>query len=172
VSTQDTKFFNTFSLVIGLLIAVTLAILAFARSVAARTEVAEVYSDAMYVASVDERVKPFAREAVAGQDNSAMKIEAPAGGATIALAVPKDGPALYDAVCKTCHGTGLAGAPTAGNKALWGPRIAKGKATLYDHALHGFTGTTGVMPAKGGRPDLSDDLVKSGVDYLVSLAQK
>ena len=45
MSTQDTKFFNTFSLVIGLLIAVTLAILAFARSVAARTEVAEVYSD-------------------------------------------------------------------------------------------------------------------------------
>jgi cytochrome c5 len=28
------------------------------------------------------------------------------------------------------------------------------------------------MPAKGGRTDLSDDLVKSGVDYLVSLAQK
>jgi len=28
------------------------------------------------------------------------------------------------------------------------------------------------MPAKGGRPDLNDDLVRSGVDYLVSLAQK
>ncbi len=172
MSTQDAKFFNTFSLVIGLLIAVTLAILAFARSVAARTEVAEVYSDQMYVASVDERVKPFAREAVAGQDNSAMKIEAPAGATTVALAVPKDGPALYEAVCKTCHGAGLAGAPTAGNKALWAPRIAKGKPTLYDHALHGYTGTAGVMPAKGGRADLSDDLVKSGVDYLVSLAQK
>ena len=172
MSQQDTKFFNTFSLVIGVLIACTLAILALGRSIAARTEVAEVYSDAMYVASVDERVKPFAREAIAGKDNTALKIEAPAGAATVALAVPKDGPALYDAVCKTCHGTGLAGAPTAGNKALWGPRIAKGKPTLYDHALHGFTGTTGVMPAKGGRTDLSDDLVKSGVDYLVSLAQK
>lgn len=172
MSHQDTKFFNTFTLVIGLLIAVTLAILALARSVAARTEVPEVYSDAMYVASVDERVKPFAREAVAGKDNSALKIEAPAGSATVALAVPKDGPALYEALCKTCHATGLAGAPTAGDKALWAPRIAKGKATLYDHALHGFTGTTGVMPAKGGRPDLNDDLVRSGVDYLVSLAQK
>ena len=79
MSTQDTKFFNTFSVVIGALIAVTLAILALARSVAARTEVPEVYADPLYVASVDERVKPFAREAVAGRDNSAMKIEAPAG---------------------------------------------------------------------------------------------
>jgi cytochrome c5 len=27
------------------------------------------------------------------------------------------------------------------------------------------------MPAKGGRADLPDDLVKQGVDYMVSLAQ-
>jgi hypothetical protein len=26
--------------------------------------------------------------------------------------------------------------------------------TLYDHALHGFTGTSGTVPAKGGRTDV------------------
>jgi cytochrome c5 len=101
-----------------------------------------------------------------------MAIKAPAGaGPAVALAVPKDGHDLYESLCKTCHGTGLAGAPKSGDKSVWGPRIAEGKPTLYQHALSGYTGKTGVMPAKGGRTDLSDDLIKQGVDYLVSLAQ-
>ena len=69
------------------------------------------------------------------------------------------------------HGAGIAGAPKAGDKAAWGPRIAKGTATLYDHAIHGFQGTAGVMPAKGGRTDAPDDLVKQAVDYMVGLAK-
>ena len=85
--------------------------------------------------------------------------------------MPKDGKALFESVCSVCHGPGLAGAPKAGDKAAWGPRIAEGKATLYQHALNGYNGKTGVMPAKGGRTDLPDDLIKQGVDYMVSLAQ-
>jgi cytochrome c5 len=165
VSKQDTHFFNTFSMVIGGLIAIALMIFALARTVAGRTEVPEVYADANYVASVDDRIKPFAREAVAGQDNSAMVIQAVAtpGGAT-ALPVPKDGPSLYEAVCKNCHGPGLIGAPKFGDHASWAPRIAKGKnALLYEHALKGFN----AMPAKGSRTDLSDELIKAGVDYMV-----
>jgi cytochrome c5 len=109
---------------------------------------------------------------VAGQDNSAMAIKAPVtAGPAIAMAVPKNGTDLFETVCKTCHGTGLAGAPKAGDKSAWGPRIAEGKATLYQHALNGYSGKTGVMPAKGGRTDLPDDLIKQGVDYMVSLAQ-
>jgi cytochrome c5 len=101
-----------------------------------------------------------------------MAIKAPAGaGAEVALPVPKTGAELFQAVCSTCHATGLAGAPKAGDKAAWGPRIAEGKATLYQHALNGYTGKTGIMPAKGGRTDLPDDLIKQGVDYMVSLAQ-
>ena len=171
MSKQDTHFFNTFSMIIGLLIVVALLIFALARVVADRTQVKEVYEDPKYVASTEERIKPFVREAVAGQDNSAMQIEAAPLGAGVALAVPKDGPALYEAVCKTCHATGLVGAPKFGDHSAWAPRIAKGKASLYEHALKGFTGTVGVMPAKGGRADLTDDLIKAGVDYLVSKGQ-
>jgi cytochrome c5 len=172
-SNQDTHFFNNFSVVIGILVTVTVLLFALARSVAGRTQVADTYTDPQYVAGVADRVKPFVRVAVAGQDNSALKIEAPAAtGAAVVLAVPKNGPDLFQAVCKTCHGTGLAGAPKAGDKADWASRIAEGKPTLYQHALNGYTGKTGVMPAKGGRTDLNDDLIKQGVDYMVSLAQK
>jgi cytochrome c5 len=172
VSTHDSHFINIFSLVIGILVAIALLLLALARSVAARTQEVDVYSDSSYVASVEARVAPFAHEAVAGQDNSALAIQAPAGAGPAAVqAVPKNGMELFQAVCSACHGAGLAGAPKAGDKSAWGPRIAEGKATLYQHALGGFNGKTGVMPAKGGRTDLPDDLIKQGVDYMVSLAQ-
>jgi cytochrome c5 len=171
VNKNDSQFVNVFSLVIGVLMSVALALLFLAREVAARTEGQHAYSDPAYVASVLERVQPVGQEAVAGQDNSALAIKAPAGAAATALTVPKDGKALFEAVCSVCHGAGIAGAPKAGDKAAWGARIAEGKATLYQHALQGYTGKTGAMPAKGGRTDLPDDLIKQGVDYMVSLAQ-
>ena len=80
------------------------------------------------------------------------------------------GKSTYDHVCFMCHAQGVAGAPKIGDKAAWAPRIKQGKATLYEHALKGFTGDTGVMPMKGGRPDLSDAEVKAAVDYLISLS--
>jgi cytochrome c5 len=174
VSKQDTHFFNTFSVVLGLLVAFALLVFAFARHVGATTQVPQVLKDPLLVRAVDERTRPPVRIAVAGQDNSAMKIQAvavPGGAAASALPVPKDGHELYEAACKACHGSGLAGAPKMGDKAAWGPRMAQGKAMLYEHASKGFQGNAGVMPAKGGRTDLSDDLVHSAVDYMVSQTQ-
>jgi cytochrome c5 len=172
VSKQDSQFITTFSVVIGILVVITILLFALARTVAGHTQVVDVYKDPIYLASMQRNTAPLTKEAVAGQDNSAMAIKAPAGaGPAVAMAVPKDGHDLFDSVCKTCHGTGLAGAPKAGDKSAWGPRIAEGKPTLYQHALNGYTGKTGIMPAKGGRTDLPDDLIKQGVDYMVSLAQ-
>jgi cytochrome c5 len=54
-----------------------------------------------------------------------------------------------------------------GDRALWAPRIAQGTATLYKHAIEGYTGETGVMPPKGGRLDLSDELIRAGVDHMI-----
>jgi cytochrome c5 len=172
VSKQDSQFITTFSVVIGILVTITILLLGLARAVAGRTQVVDVYKDPIYLASLQRNTAALSKEAVAGQDNSAMAIQAPAGaGPAVAMAVPKSGAELFESVCKTCHGTGLAGAPKAGDKSAWGPRIAEGKATLYQHALNGFSGKSGVMPAKGGRTDLPDDLIKQGVDYMVSLAQ-
>lgn len=81
------------------------------------------------------------------------------------------GEKVFKATCSMCHQTGAAGAPIVGNKDDWGPRIAQGMPVLYDHALKGFTGKKGMMPAKGANPSLSDDDVKAGVDYMVSKAK-
>ncbi len=81
------------------------------------------------------------------------------------------GEKTYKAACFACHGTGAAGAPKLGDKANWGPRIKQGKDTLYTHALKGFKGNKGFMPAKGGRADLSDADVKAAVDYMISQSQ-
>ena len=79
--------------------------------------------------------------------------------------VARPGDQLYKAICATCHDAGLVGAPKTGT-ADWAPRIAKGKATLYDHAINGFN----AMPARGGA-DISDDEVKNAVDYIISQAK-
>jgi cytochrome c5 len=81
------------------------------------------------------------------------------------------GKKVFNNTCSLCHASGAAGAPIKGNKEEWGPRIAQGKDVLYKHAIEGFTGTKGAMPARGGNPKLTDDEVKAGVDYMVSLAQ-
>lgn len=176
MSKQDTHFFNVFSMVIGLLVAIAIALFALARIVASETQDKQVVQDAEYIKNVEARVAPFTQEAVAGQDNTALAIKPDAGsaqanGAAGSAAMPTTGEALFQQTCSACHGAGIAGAPKAGDKAAWGPRIAKGKDTLYDHAMHGFTGTSGVMPAKGGRTDAPDDLVKQAVDYMVGMAK-
>jgi cytochrome c5 len=168
MSKQDTHFFNNFSVVLGILVAVTIGLFAFARHIGAESQLKQTTTDPRYLASVDQRLQPVARVAVAGQDNSALKI-ASAGPPTAAPAIPTDGTAAYETACQACHGAGIAGAPKVGDKAAWGPRIAQGKETLYNHALHGFNGKTGVMPAKGGRTDWPDDLIKQAVDHILEL---
>jgi len=170
MSKQDSHFFNNFSLVLGILFAVTIGLFVLARHVGAEHQVKQVTRDPRFLASVEERLQPVSRVAIAGQDNSALKIES-VGPATPARALPADGTAAYAEGCATCHGTGLAGAPKAGDKGAWGPRIAQGKDTLYKHALEGFNGKTGVMPAKGGQTAWPDDLVREAVDHMVELAQ-
>jgi cytochrome c5 len=102
----------------------------------------------------------------------AIKVEGVAqGGSASATAMPKSGAELLQQTCDACHGQGIAGAPKLGDKAAWAPRVAEGKATLYEHALKGFQGHSGVMPAKGGRADISDELVKQAVDQMVQMAQ-
>jgi len=88
--------------------------------------------------------------------------------APAAPAAPENtvGKSVYGKTCSMCHAAGVAGAPKPGDKADWGPRIAQGKDTLYKHALEGFTGNKGMMPARGGAATLGDDEVKAAVDFM------
>lgn len=76
------------------------------------------------------------------------------------------GKSVFGKTCAMCHAAGVAGAPKPGDKADWGPRIAQGKDTMYKHAIEGFTGAKGMMPAKGGSANLTDAEVKAAVDYM------
>lgn len=111
--------------------------------------------------------------AACGKPESAPAPQAPAPAAAPAesaapAANAELGKSVYNKTCALCHAANVAGAPKPGDKADWGPRIAQGNDTLYKHAIEGFTGSKGQMPAKGGNSSLSDDEVKAGVDYMVS----
>lgn len=126
---------------------------------------------------------PAATPPAAAAPAPAAEAAAPAAPAPAAAAAPQaaaapasasdlaKGEEVFKKTCFMCHATGVAGAPKVGDKADWGPRIAQGKATLYEHAINGFTGKKGTMPAKGGNPALSDADVKAAVDYMVSKEQ-
>ena len=54
--------------------------------------------------------------------------------------------------------------------AQWVERIARGNDILKQHAIEGYTGSTGFMPAKGGSIHLSDAEVESAVEFMVGEA--
>ncbi len=79
------------------------------------------------------------------------------------------GKGVYDQSCSICHSNGVAGAPILNDVASWAPRIAQGIEVLVDHAVKGFEGGSGVMPAKGGFTQLSDEQVRSAVEYMLEM---
>ncbi|WP_137746595.1 cytochrome c5 family protein [Acidovorax sp. NB1] len=110
----------------------------------------------------DKKPEPAAAAAPA-----AVSAPAPAPAPAPAAAAENElGKSVFGKTCAMCHAAGVAGAPKPGDKADWGPRIAQGKDTLYKHAIEGFTGAKGMMPAKGGAANLSDADVKAAVDYM------
>jgi cytochrome c5 len=109
-----------------------------------------------------KRISAYGSVCVQGKScNVVVAAAAPAaaGGA------PRSGEEVYTGVCTSCHSVGLLGSPKTGDKAAWAPRIAKGKETLYNHAINGFN----AMPARGGG-EVSDQEVKNAVDYMIGKA--
>ncbi len=96
----------------------------------------------------------------------------PVGELTLATAsaahASMSGEQVFQAVCKTCHEPGIAGAPKVGDKAAWGAAIKKGYDTLVQHALNGFQEPGKVMPPRGGNPDLSDIEVERALVYMAN----
>ncbi len=91
---------------------------------------------------------------------------APAAAPAPAGAAAK-GKSIYESSCVACHAAGVAGAPKAGDKTAWAPRLKTGKDALYASALKG----KGAMPPKGGNMALPDADVKTAVDYLTGLVK-
>ena len=106
-----------------------------------------------------ERIQPYGKVCFDGDDNCDITLTASSAGVEGQV---RDGKAVYEAICQTCHGSGVLGAPKFGDAGAWGPRIAQGTNTLYDHAINGLN----AMPARGGA-DIPDEEVQNAVDYMV-----
>jgi cytochrome c5 len=88
---------------------------------------------------------------------------------TVQIAGPRvalSGEQVYEQVCKTCHGTGLAGAPKFGDKAAWAKVIKQGEKLVFAHSIQGIRG----MPPKGGDSELPDIEVYAAVVHMVNAA--
>lgn len=110
---------------------------------------------------------PVGQVALADSEEPAARQTSPSS-TPRAAAAPQSGQQVYDNVCIACHHPpGIGGAPGLGDRAAWAPRIAQGLDTLIDHALRGFSGSAGIMPRKGGRPDLSDEEIIEAVKFMV-----
>lgn len=77
-----------------------------------------------------------------------------------------NGEAAYSENCAGCHETGMLGAPVAGDAADWGDRSQLWDAVLLDHAITGYF----EMPAKGGRADLPDEVVRAAAEYMLRMS--
>jgi cytochrome c5 len=173
-ASHDRHFFDTFMLVLGVLIAVAIALWVLSRVVAGRTQDVHVRNDPAMQQRIEERIEPFTRVAVAGQDNSALTAPAPTpepAAAQTAATQDMSGEQVYNMACIACHGQGIGGAPKIGDAETWAPRIAKGMDILHQHSIEGFQGSAGYMPPKGGRVDLSDAAVMAAVDYMVEASR-
>jgi cytochrome c5 len=113
---------------------------------------------------MEERIKPVA-DVYTGEAGAAAIQEAAASGGSekkVAFDGSLDAEMLYGNVCSACHATGAAGAPMRGSEAL-AERAQQGLDTLVQHAINGLN----AMPARGGRPDLSDEQVRVIVEYML-----
>jgi len=166
---RDQKFFDMYSLVIGVLAAVALAILVLSMKMSDLTQGVYTRDATEYQIAVAERIAPVGKVYLPGQEHEGTAPVVEAVPEPEPVAAANTGPQVYNTACLACHSTGVGGAPVVGDPAQWADRNAQGIDVLYDHAINGFDGdaATPMLP-KGGRADLSDQEIKDAVDYMVA----
>jgi len=165
---QDKAFFKNFTIVLVILAVLMLTFMVLGSMFGGRDEpsedaTAEVMKNTEPVANV--QIQGDEPEAPAAEESTEIVAASEGGGDDV-------GKKTYSGICVACHGSGIPNIPQLGDAADWAPRIEQGNDTLYEHAIIGYTGKSGMpMPARGGNPSLSDDEVKAAVDYIVSSSQ-
>jgi cytochrome c5 len=172
VRNYDLDFLKRFSMIIAFLMALTLALILFARHL---QNAVPQETNPVEAARTEARIAPagavYAGATGAAQQAAAAEAAKAAAASQVAYGGTTDGSVIFGNLCAGCHKTGAGGAPmlTADG---FGARAGKGKDTLYTHAINGFQGTAGVMPAKGGNPALTDEQVKATVDWMLGQVGK
>jgi cytochrome c5 len=172
----DNVFLKNFSLIIGILVLITVVLMVYAYVLHHRF-----YNDASrgigqeraqsVFDAANARIIPVGG-VYAGDTGRAAKAAADAAAAAAAAKLVAydgtlDGSVIYAKLCTSCHANGAGGAPQL-TTALWAPRVAQGETTLVKHAIEGYKGGAGIMPARGGNPSLNDAQVEATVKWMVS----
>ena len=157
----DKTFVKNLSIVMGILIVFTFAIIFLARDIGFKDESE---SNPARQAKAEERIKPVS--GVYTGEAGAAAIQQAAAAATTEVTVAFDGSLdaemIYTSVCSACHTTGAAGAPMLGSPEM-AQRGEKGLDALMLSALNGIN----AMPARGGRADLSDEQVQVAIEFML-----
>jgi len=166
----DQVFVQNFIIILVMLLGMVVLFVILARTIGIN-EVAIAKQRATVIAEI---TRPVGSVRMSGGSN----MGSPSGQTTASVTgdtdtVPEDiGQKVYSGLCFSCHGTGLPNIPQVGVPEQWADRIAQGTLLLYERAINGYTGTSGMaMPAKGGNASLSDDEVRSAVDYMIATSQ-
>jgi cytochrome c5 len=171
VRNYDLDFLKKFSMVIGFLVLLTLGLILFAWYLhgAIDYEVPETVAE-----RTRARIAPvgavYAGETGAAAQAQAQAAAAAAAASQVAYGGTLDGSVIYQNLCGGCHTNGVGGAPTLA-RGDWTGRIAQGMDVLHRHAIEGYQGSAGIMPAKGGNPALTDEQVIATVDWMVENLQ-
>jgi cytochrome c5 len=169
VRNYDLVFLKHFSMIIAFLAAVTLGLILFAHHLNGMIP-AEVSQEA--VKRTEGRIAPtgavYAGATGAAAQAAALAASASAAAAQVAYGGTMDGAVVFNNLCTGCHTSGAGGAPKLDAAGIGARAAAQGVDELVHKAITGFTGTVGVMPAKGGNPALTDDQVKATVEWMVA----
>jgi cytochrome c5 len=168
VTNTDRIFLKHFAMLIGFLILIALILMALGAHLYSKHPPE---SNPKEAEAVQKRIEPVGAVYAGDTGRAAMAAAQEAAKAAAASQVAyggtTDGKAIFGELCHSCHEAGIAGAPKVGDKAAWAPRVAEGLDTLVKHAIEGYTGKSGIMPAKGGNPALTDAQIKATVSWMI-----
>lgn len=169
VRNYDLNFLKNFSMVIAFLSMITLGLILFAHYLNGQLK-RDV--DPAAEQRVINRIAPIG-EVYAGATGAAaqaesIKTSAAAAAAQVAYGGTLDGSVIFGNLCTGCHTSGAGGAPKLEAAGIGARMVEQGIDMLIKNAITGYTGTAGVMPAKGGNPALTDDQVKATVEWMVA----
>ena len=164
----DFEFLKKFSMVIGFLMVVTVGLIV--GSLILHGKLPRDSNPAVAQQRV-QRIAPvgavYAGATGAASQAAAASASAAAAASQVAYGGTLDGATIYQNLCTGCHTSGAGGAPKL-EAAAWTARIAQGAEVMHRHAIEGYNGAAGVMPAKGGNPALTDEQVIASVDWMVA----